>query len=103
MWTDDSYYGLKVLLISPDENICLRTKHISHLPRFSYYSFYFRSLVRVEASTAIVSSAIGSRYLPGELLTKSRGWFMGPLSALIRSANAISGQITSFRLVMTEP
>lgn len=28
---------------------------------------------------------------------------MGPLSALIRSANAISGQITSFRLVMTEP
>lgn len=28
---------------------------------------------------------------------------MGPLSALIRIANAISGQITSFRLVMTEP
>lgn len=28
---------------------------------------------------------------------------MGPLSALIRSANAISGQITSFRLVMTDP
>lgn len=28
---------------------------------------------------------------------------MGPLSALIRTANAISGQITSFRLVMTEP
>lgn len=28
---------------------------------------------------------------------------MGPLSALIRGANAISGQITSFGLVMTEP
>lgn len=28
---------------------------------------------------------------------------MGPLSALILTANAISGQITSFRLVMTEP